>query len=214
MRTPCLISLGKFLVAVALFSGLTTGCKTADPLAPATSGQVQKGMSAGTVHQLLGSPTYREQSPEGVTVETFETVQTIFGSYGVREREEALEIRQFSVRYDADDRVTESFYHRGVLEGLTMIYSHSLGAEITSEKLRQVRSGRTTRAELDAIFGPPTMARLALEPGLRLEWIYDYIEASAVTPGSVYRSVEVILNDANVVTSVKTVDRILPTWRR
>ncbi len=192
----------------------TAGCRSVDPLAPALQGDIPSGMTVGQVRERLGSPTYHEASPSGRVVDTYEALQTIFGRYGVREREEALEIRQFSVRYGADGRVDATFYHRGVLEGFTRLYSRSLGPEITPEQIAQVQPGRTTRADLERLFGPPTLARLAMDGGTRVEWIYDYRESGAVTPGGVFRSVEVLVDPAGIVTSAKTVDRVFPQWRR
>lgn len=193
---------------------LGCGCTTVDPLAPATRGEVRPGMSASEVHERLGTPTYYEQSPSGRVVETYEVLQTIFGSYGVREREEALEIRQFSVRYDHQGKVERTLQHRGVLEGFTRLYTRSLGTEITRERLAQVRSGTSTKADVEKLFGPASQARLDPEGGVRLEWIYEVVESSAVTPGRAYRSIEVTVDDAEVVRSVKAVDRVFPAWRR
>lgn len=167
------------------------------------------------VRQTLGSPTYFEQSRSGRAVETYEALETIFGSYGVPERDEALEIRQFSVRYDAGGKVERTLYHRGVLDGFTMNFSRSLGPEITPEKVARVRSGQTTRAEVEALFGPASTARLDLDDDVRLEWIYDFVDmAAAVMPGRVFRLIEVTVDAAGVVRSVKVVDRVFPSWRR
>lgn len=203
--------LGLGLGLVALGGG---GCLTPDPLAPAVGGQVRAGMTLPEVRGLLGSPTTHEQAPSGRSVETYETVQTIFGSQGVREREEALEIRQFSVRYAPGGRVEETLFHRGVLEGTTMLYSRSLGRDLPPEVLAQVRVGRTTRAELERLLGPPSLARLDLDHGTRLEWIFDRVEAAAVTPARVYRALEVQLDGQGLVAASKAVDRTFPTWRR
>jgi outer membrane protein assembly factor BamE (lipoprotein component of BamABCDE complex) len=197
-----------------VFLSVAFGCKTPDPLGPAMGGAVREGMSQGEVRMLLGDPTLYEQAGDGRSVETYEDLRTIFGSRGVPEREEALEIRQYSVRYDPQGRVTATLYHRGVLENLTMLYSQSRGPEVTPEKMRTVRSGQTTRADLERLFGPPILARLEVDSGQRLEWIYDYIEASAVTPGRVYRALEVTVDDNGVVSSVQMVDRVFPAWRR
>ncbi|MCC7373525.1 MAG: hypothetical protein IT581_02635 [Verrucomicrobiales bacterium] len=199
------------VVAIALLAG---GCASVDPLAPATRGEVQAGMAISEVHQRLGSPTYYEQAPSGRSVETYEVLQTIFGKFGVREREEALEIRQFSVRYDAAGRVEKTLQHRGVLEGFTRLHSRSLGPEITREQVSQVRSGISTRADVEKLFGPASQARLDPESGVRLEWIYDVVESSAVTPGRAYRSIEVTLDEGDVVRAVKVIDRVFPAWRR
>lgn len=171
-------------------------------------------MTLEAVRQLMGMPTYVEQGRSGRSVDTFEALQTIFGKYGVREKDESLEIRQFSVRYDPAGRVEQTLLHRGVLEGFTMVFSRSVGPELLPARLAQVRSGRSTRADLERLFGPPSLARLDVEEETRLEWIYDYVEASAVTPGRVFRSIEVTLDASDVVRSVKAVDRVFPTWRR
>ncbi|MBL9136324.1 MAG: hypothetical protein JNK85_10670 [Verrucomicrobiales bacterium] len=208
----------RFLVRPLLSLGLGVflwgGCATVDPLAPATRGEVRPGMGVAEVRELLGAPTYYEQAPTGRLVETYEVLQTIFGSYGVREREEALEIRQFSVRYDSQGRVEKTLQHRGVLEGFTRLHSQSLGTEISRERLSQVRSGISTKADVEALFGPASQARLDPESGVRMEWIYQVVESSAVTPGRAYRSIEVTIDDAEVVKSVKAVDRVFPAWRR
>lgn len=202
----CLLLIGTCLALCA--------CRIPDPLAPALEGAVRPGLPRTEVRSLLGPPTTIEQSPAGAVVEVFETMETIFGSYGVPDREEALEIRQFSVRYDQDERVQETLFHRGVLEGWTLLYSRSVGPEITSEMLAAVRVGVTTREELTRQLGTPSLARLHPDGGQRLEWIYDYVEAAAVTPGRIYRSLEVTVDAAGRVTSAQSVDRTFPTWRR
>lgn len=202
------------MLGLWVLSWLLAACQTADPLAAAVSGQIRPGQSREEVQQRLGAPTSYEQALSGDVVEVFESLRTIFGSYGVREREEALEIRQFSVRYDAAGVVKETYSHRGVLEGFTMLYSRSLGPEITREKLAKVRSGQSTRAEVEALFGPASLGRLNGEGGLRLEWIYEWTESGALAPGRVYRSIEVTLDGPGVVQSVKAVDRVFPDWRR
>lgn len=171
-------------------------------------------MTVTEVHQWLGPATYREQAASGRVVETFETLQTIFGRYGVPEREEALEIRQFSVRYDSEGRVLRSLYHRGVLEGFTMLFSRSLGTEIPSDALVGVRPGQTGRAELERKLGAPTLVRLDADQGERCEWIYESVEAAAVVAARTYRALEVVLDETGTVVSVKSVDRVFPTWRR
>lgn len=171
-------------------------------------------MGMTEVRQLLGSPTSQEQVPSGRSVEMYESIRTIFGSYGVRDREDALEVRQFSVRYDTAGKVEATLYHRGVLEGFTMLYSRSVGPEIRPESLSQVRVGKTTRVELERLFGPASLARLEADGGTRLEWIYDYVEAAAVTPGRVYRALEVVVSEEGLVVSSKAVDRTYPDWRR
>jgi outer membrane protein assembly factor BamE (lipoprotein component of BamABCDE complex) len=191
-----------------------SACRAPDPLAPALEGAVRPGQSRSEVRSFLGPPTTIDQSPSGTIVEVFETMETIFGTYGVPDREEALEIRQFSVRYDGDERVQETLFHRGVLEGWTLLYSRSVGPEITSEMLAGVRVGVSTRDELTRQLGSPSLARLHPDGGLRLEWIYDYVEAAAVTPGRIYRSLEVTVDASGRVTEAQSVDRTFPTWRR
>ena len=200
---------------LGLAAAWLTGCRTPDPLGPAMRGEIHPGMSLPEVRQSLGNPTYHEQARSGRSVEVYEALQTIFGSYGIRDREEALEIRQFSVRYNPENRVEQTLYHRGVLEGWTMLYSRSLGPEIDPAKLAQVRVGATTRTELERWFGPASIARLEPDGGVRCEWIYDYVEVgTAVMPARTFRAVEVLLDDIGVVTASRATDRTFPTWRR
>lgn len=199
------------------FLGLlwVTGCQTPDPLAAATQGGVREGMSMAEVRGLLGSPASYEQAASGRSVEVYEATRSIFGSYGVREREEALEIRQFSVRYGPGGKVERTLLHRGVLEGFTMLYSRSVGPRITPEQMGQVKVGRSTRQDVEGLLGPASTARLDADAGVRLEWIYDYIEsATATTPARIVRVLEVVVDDRGVVTSSKAIDRVFPSWRR
>lgn len=202
-----------FLVLIVACLALSA-CRAPDPLAPALEGAVRPGQLRSDVRSLLGPPTTIDQSPAGNIVDVFETMETIFGTYGVPDREEALEIRQFSVRYDGDERVQETLFHRGVLEGWTLLYSRSVGPEITSDMLAAVRVGVTTRDDLTRQLGSPSLARLHPDGGLRLEWIYDYVEAAAVTPGRIYRSLDVTVDAYGRVTEAQSVDRTFPTWRR
>lgn len=95
-----------------------------------------------------------------------------------------------------------------------MLHSRSLGPEISREDLAKVRSGVSTRREIEALFGPPSLGRLQVEGGLRLEWVYEWRDAGVVTEGRVYRSIEVTLDQEGIVQSVKSVDRVFPDWRR
>jgi hypothetical protein len=212
VRNPAPVGVRAAAAIVVALALTSAGCKTADPLGGAE--RVREGMTLAETRRLLGPPTYVEQSPDGRAVETYEALQTIFGSYGIREREEALEIRQFSVLFNREGRVVQTLSHRGVLEGWTMLHSRSFGPEITPDKLIQARTGGLTRGGLEQLFGPPSLARLTVDGGQRLEWIYDRIESSAVVPGRVFRSVEIILDAAGNVTGVNTLDRVFPTWRR
>ncbi len=207
-------TLPRVSIAAALGLLFLTACRTPDPLAPAVEGRIREGMTIAEVQGLLGAPSSTEEQPGLGRVETYEVLSTIFGKYGVPERDESLEIRQFSVRYDPEGRVAETLHHRGVLEGFTMLYTRSLGTEIDPARIRQVRSGSTTRPELERLFGPPSTARLRPAGGQRLEWIYDVVESGAVTPGRLYRSVEAEVDEQGVVTAIHTVERVFPHWRR
>ncbi|MBX3745168.1 MAG: hypothetical protein KF833_07640 [Verrucomicrobiae bacterium] len=191
-----------------------TGCRTVEPFGPALAGQVREGQTRDEVRAVLGNPTTLEQSGMGLSVETYEVWQSIFGRYGIRDREEALEIRQFSVRYGDDGRVERTLYHRGVLEGWTLLYTRSVGPWLDPEAMARVVPGRTRKSDLESWFGPASMARLDPGGGVRLEWVYQSIEAAAVTPGRSFRALEVVVDEEGLVQSAKRVDRVFPAWRR
>lgn len=194
---------------------LLGGCQTADPLGAATQGGVREGMTLPEVRSLLGSPASYEQAPSGRSVEVYEATRSIFGKYGVRDREEALEIRQFSVRYGTDGKVAKTLFHRGVLEGFTMLYTRSVGPSISPEQMAQVKAGRSTRADVEKLLGPPSTARLDADAGLRLEWIYDALEvANATAPARILRVLEITVDEQNLVVASKAIDRVFPSWRR
>lgn len=199
------------LLSLALFGG----CQTADPLGAASQGGVREGMTMPEVRALLGNPASYEQAPSGRSVEVYEATRSIFGKYGVREREEAVEIRQFSVRYGIDGKVARTLFHRGVLEGFTMLYTRSVGPSISPEQMAQVKAGRSTRADVEKLLGAPSTARLDADAGLKLEWIYDALEvANATTPARILRVLEITVDDRNVVVASKAIDRVFPSWRR
>ncbi len=205
---PCLAPAG---VALALAAGCAA---FKDPLAPALAGEIRPGLSPAEVQARLGGPSQVIQAPSGHRLDVFEDYRTIFSDRGAREREEDLQIRVFSVRYAPAGGVEQTMYHRGIMPGLQMLYSRSLGLEITPEMVNAIRPQTTTRAELERRLGPPVHARLEPVSGTRLAWAYQYVEAAAVTTAFEFRSLEIILDEADRVVATESVNRVFPSWRR
>jgi outer membrane protein assembly factor BamE (lipoprotein component of BamABCDE complex) len=189
------------LILVALIA-LSGGCVSpAEQLDKSVVQQVHAGEDRSEVRKLLGSPNWVRRSANGETADTYIYSEAVFSTSSAASSARDLKARAFSIRYDTAGRAYETLLYESLTPALVYRSSAYAGPTVTAEALSQIRTGVTTREELERKFQKPLVVNLHPERWLELHW-YQIEVDTTVTHFGDERGLHILVDDQGIVRDV------------
>ena len=173
----------RFAAGILLLSPiiLVTGCATpAETLDKSAVQQVQTGQDRTVVRKLLGEPNRSRNGANGETADIYVYDEVVNSASSASSAARDLKIRTFSVRYDSVGQVEDTLLYESRTPALVFRLTAFAGPSITSVDSAKIRTGVTTRDELERMFQKPQIVNLHPVRGLELHWYHVEVGTSAV----------------------------------
>ncbi len=166
-------------VLAAALSCLLAGCQTpGQRLEPSLVQQFRAGQDRREVRQVLGPPNWSQGLGGGKMVDTYFYDLVVFSTSSSSPSARDWKVRSFSIRYDDAGRIEKTLLY----ESLTPIQFYRrqayAGPTITSADVARIKTGATTREELEKLYGNPTVVEVTGDDFLVLHWYHEEVGTS------------------------------------
>jgi outer membrane protein assembly factor BamE (lipoprotein component of BamABCDE complex) len=183
---------------------VAAGCATSSELLePSFVQQIHEGQDRSEIRKLLGPPNWSRGGTAGETADTYIYTEVVFSSTSASSSARDLKVRAFSIRYDVAGHVRETLFHESRTPAVLLRHSAYAGPNITAQDISSIRTGITTREQLETKFQKPLVVNLHPVRGLELHW-YQIEVGASVTHLQDEQGLHVLVDEQGIVRNAES----------